>query len=123
MRINVRDLNDNASQFTRPNQTVVLRDSLPVNGEVTRCNGSGGERCRPRDRLVYRLQGAGDQQVLSVVEQSGELRSRVLLMESATFQLRSLVIDRKLLEIQLVLRVENVKADCLQNSVYIKLKS
>jgi len=72
---------------------------------------------------VYRLQGAGDQQVLSVVEQSGELRSRVLLMESATFQLRSLVIDRKLLEIQLVLRVENVKADCLQNSVYIKLKS
>jgi len=223
VRINVRDVNDNAPEFTRPNQTVVLRDSLPVNGEVTRLeasdldfgdrltfvlvepptavfrleangslilagkvSGSDGAyllrvRCYdsgkpvplfaetwlrvkvadgashepqirdmdvrvvtvaglikveagalvagleasdadPGDRLVYRLQG--DEQVLSVDEKSGELRTRVVLMESGTFQLRPLVTDRKFVaESQLAVRVENVNADCLQNSVYIKLNA
>ncbi len=77
----------------------------------------------PGDKLIYRLQRP-DNEMFSVNEKTGDLKSSGVLLETAKFELRPLVTDKKFVtESQLTLRVKNVDTECLTNSVYIRLKS
>lgn len=94
-------------------QNLVKIEAGQVIGQLTATDADA------KDTLFYQLQNQ-DAALFSVNKLTGVLKSNIVLAETSRYHLKPLVTDKKFItESDLDIRVNNINAACLQNSIYV----